>query len=245
MAHPQHNGPELFEVIRRRGDSQSGREAMQVPGWWSNDGVGQTRRRSSTHDWLTAPVRMHVNRAMLLGSALVIVAMVVIGYQFGRAGGGPDQPLMAADRQLPVRDLPAGAQTGNRPAPAAKTGSGADHVATSQAEPVETKAPFIIAASAEGRLAGYNYYCLATMPIRYRAEAERAVGFLATNGVDADVVAVQNRWLQVIALRGFERTTSPQAREHESLLRSLGRVWKAERRGWSDWSDLYAIKHRG
>lgn len=239
---PQHTGPELFEVIRRRADGERDDRTMQVPEWWSQPSGGDGR--GPTQGWLTTPVRLHLNRAMLLGGVVVVLAMVVVGYQFGRAERGPDQPLMATESQQSVRDL-AGPTAPGQGASAAATGVAAARASGAETNQIATQPPENAAyVDQPERVPGYNYFCLETLGMEYRTEAQQVVDFLRANGVDARVFEVQNRWLQVVAMRGFERSTSPAARDYENLLRSLGRVWKAERRGWSDWKDLYAIKYR-
>jgi hypothetical protein len=93
---------------------------------------------------------------------------------------------------------------------------------------------------------GLNYFRLVTMPGNARASGERAVRFLRRNGVDAALVPMKNNnSLKLIALRGFESPNSdPAARQFKRRLQSLGREWKAQHRGSSDWEDLYPEKYR-
>lgn len=103
--------------------------------------------------------------------------------------------------------------------------------------------PAIHQAGADPRRPGLNYFRLFQVPSRYKTDAERVVAFLAEHKVDAAVLSIQNGDLyKVIALPGFERISDPQAQAFEKQLRLLGRMWKQQRKGSTDWQDLYPEK---
>jgi hypothetical protein len=237
---PRRN-PALFEVIH--GNARAPRP-VKVPDWSGQDAsevaiesAGGPRWMS----WLAEPVGLTLPRGLW---ALVIAAAIVlpvITYEAGRSGAGladlsesdlRSQANVTARRDGPInRSLLASVDhRGSQP-------TTADSASQTTGNQPKTTGP-------AGRVPGMNYFCLATIPQQYRDEAERAKAFLEHNSVDAALIPVQNNRIQVIALRGFERPYSdPEAREFESLLRSLGRVWKTEHNGWSDWRDLYPIKY--
>lgn len=99
--------------------------------------------------------------------------------------------------------------------------------------------------ASDPRRPGLNYYRLTAMPAG-ADEVGRIIAYLAENGVDAAAIPIQNgRSVKLVALRGFERPLSdPAAQQFEQRLRSLGRKWKAQHRGSSDWKDLFPEKYR-
>ncbi len=98
---------------------------------------------------------------------------------------------------------------------------------------------------AEPRQAGLNYLCLISrIP---EADAIRAIDFLARNGVVAVGVEpprtpANNRIYALYTLQGLTRDEyarengSDRRDAHEALVAELGRRWKAEERGTSDFS---------
>lgn len=247
------SGKTPFEIIRGRGDAQ---DRLRVPNWWKNSKRDPSAEPHADHrqvNWFLRPVTLRLNRAMVLGIAAVFGASLVAAYEVGVArsdGSAIDVNARSSAEMADVRRQAinarlmrteaadgrgdqAAAAAGAAGATAASTSDDPDRVLT-----VEAGSP------ADPREPGLNYFCLATMPPKYRAEAEKAVRFLQRNRVDAAIVSVDNRWLQVIALKGFEKATSSPARDYERLLRALGKAWKAEHGGWSDWHDLYAIKYQ-
>ncbi|MFA7236543.1 MAG: hypothetical protein WC058_06745 [Phycisphaeraceae bacterium] len=191
-------------------------------------------------------VRLRLSHKTIAFAAVLFIALIIITFELGRGSGSPQQQTNARStqklnelRQTEVNALLLRTDT-DASEPSPKPGQ-------SESFPGASAVPGSSSTSsdrADPRVPGYNYFCLATMPPRYRAEADRAVAFLQRNRVDAAVFSVDNHWLQVVALRGFDTASSPQAKDYQSLLRSLGRSWKAEHRGWSDWSDLYAVKYQ-
>lgn len=236
----------------------------------SGETGGPERRR--TRGWLWRRRRFHLAPGLLLILGVVLVAMLVTAYELGRrsasaelageATGGDgsptgtqamqDQPINAA---LMRRDGDGSRAAGsseardrtNRAGDASQaTGDGSNESSIGPVHESPSAAPdfFVSDSARDPRQVGYNYFCVATLPSQYKSEAQRAVRFLEGNDVDAAAISVDN-WIQIVALRGFDSPTSPEARQMESLLRGLGRIWKAEHRGGRDWSDLYPMKYTG
>lgn len=95
------------------------------------------------------------------------------------------------------------------------------------------------------RTAGLNYFCLVSrLP---EADAARAVEFLGRHGVlavgvEGERSTANNRFFELYTLEGLTREEyareggSTRRDAHESMLAELGRRWKAEERGTSDFS---------
>ena len=237
----------LFEAIRngRRGHNEP---QIRVPGWWNaprNDATGSVSpadrppdRSVSMMAWLAAPSRMAMPRALWIIVLAALVGIPILTYRMGGTGSSSSlneadrqsQQKMGALRREAINPQPLGELRTNRAAAADPT----QPRPTSSANPADPRTPDL------------NYFCLETMPARYRDQAERAVEFLGRNGVDAAIIPVNNSRIQLVALKGFkEPYRNPQAQEYRNLLRSLGRAWKLEHKGWSDWSDTYPAKYTG
>ncbi len=236
----------LFEVIRPRDKDEP--SPTQTPGWWNNQsstdepaharGKPQTGGTSVAMAWLGESSRWSMPRAMWLVLIVGAIAVPILAYRMGA-------------RQQPPADLSAAGQRSQQKMAELRrtnvdsmllsqvhttSGAGVSHAAAKQPPIVKNG----------DRVPGLNYYCLETMPARYRSEAERAATFLRRNGVDVAIVGGNNGRIRLIALKGFEKPYSdPRAEEYQNLLRSLGRAWKLEHRGWSDWSDTYPEKYTG
>jgi hypothetical protein len=95
------------------------------------------------------------------------------------------------------------------------------------------------------RIENLNYFVLASY--LQPEEADKAVDFFAANGVAAMRLAPNNRGLcTLVALEGFPpgETRSDLAREYKASLLKLGREYKRNHRGGTDFSDLYLKKHQ-
>ncbi len=240
----------LFEIILTNRRRQH--EPVRVPGWWNaprdgeSTGRGQADRRSpdstvSVMAWLAGPWRLAMPRALWL---IVLAALVGLPMVIYRLGASDPPTAGEADRRSQDRMTALRRQDANALPLSRLNTAGSASGASASADRPETGSA--AAPTGDPRTPGLNYFCLETMPARYRDQAERAARFLRRNGVDVAIIPVQNSRIQLIALRGFERPHSdPQAREYRNLLRSLGRAWKLEHRGWSDWSDTYPAKYTG
>lgn len=210
--------------------------------------------------WMKRPVGMRLPRGtwVMLGVGAFVLVLIVffvgrkVGVNsmidqrenYGRAVAGIDQK-----REQPIRtDLipPSVAGTDDRLPP------GTPGTRTGSSDPREiddVPAPPAHAGAAgnasDPREPGLNYYRLTAMPAGAE-EVGRIIAFLSENGVDAAAIPIQNgRSVKMVALRGFARPLSdPAAQQFEQRLRSLGRKWKAQHRGSSDWKDLFPEKYR-
>lgn len=239
-----------FEIIRA---TQKSPDKLRVPQWW--DKQKKTPKPTGGGSWWLRPIAFEFNRAFAIGAGVVAIALIVIAYEIGASAAqeavnqtdNRSTRLLADLRAQAVNhELLAGQSSTDRAA--GYPGAGSRHIGPDRAlGDGQTTATENSAAGAGGgdpRIAGLNYYCLATMPQRYRSQGEQMVAFLARNQVDAMVVSVHNHKIQVVALRGFERISSREAQRFRERLRALGIAWKAEHNGYTDWHDMYAIKHR-
>ena len=92
------------------------------------------------------------------------------------------------------------------------------------------------------RKIGLNYWVLSRLPAD---EAKRACAFLRDNGVDSFANPIDNQGLcEVIALPGFTGRTE-KARQLETYLKRLGRIWRSEHGGPEAFVTMYLRKHKG
>jgi len=172
------------------------------------------------------------------GVAAAVLLAYSIGYQAGqnRRDRMDAQRLAGqADRQAPTRDPLLAPSAG--PATAAPTAEPDD---TGPSDPAPARA----ATDGDPRTPGLNYFIVALYP---EDLARRAAAFLRERGVDAAVVpnnASRNLY-HVVSLRGFPRREvgTPAYTEHRALLMRLGRVWKREHDGPTDFSDAWAARY--
>lgn len=93
------------------------------------------------------------------------------------------------------------------------------------------------------RTLGLNYFHVARVD---EGEAERIAAFLNANGVAAAVVPSNNPRLRiVVATRGFPRgeVFGPEANALKSKIQRVGRLYKAQQNGSTDFSDVYAVRY--
>ncbi len=241
-----------FEVIR----SESNKGArLEVPEWWQSSkgggrggrgGSSEPERRRGLAAWLAEPIRLRVARGLAILIVLLVLAMLIGAYQLGqRAGAGAEAGLARSKERLnELRNQPVDSLL-LRSVAATDGGAGAAESPASAAGAAANPGgaqPANRTGARQARVPGLNYFCLVTVPEANRAELEKARQFLRQNRVDAIIQPVDNHQLQLIALPGFARPYSPEAEEFKSLLRVLGRAYKAKD-GGTDWSDLYAIKY--
>jgi hypothetical protein len=98
---------------------------------------------------------------------------------------------------------------------------------------------------ADPREGGLNYFRLTSIPASAQ-EVGKIIDFLKGHGVDAAAIPINNgRSVKIVALRGFANPLSdPDARAYAEQLKKLGRRWKSQEHGSSDWKDLYPEKYR-
>jgi hypothetical protein len=176
--------------------------------------------------------------------AAVVVAAGLLGYVigFGRA-----ERIAEADAARRAQ------QTATVNDPLSEAPLNLDLTAPTPEEPVEDEAsagaeagppaqPERAADEGDPRTAGLNYYVIVRdLP----AEGARLVEWLEARGVAAMTEPVSGGLVKVIVLQGFPRgqASSARALAFKEHLRELGRRWKRDFRGSSDFSDLYLEKY--
>lgn len=234
-------GPVLYELVRDRPHGISpGGEARGAPRAPAEPAAG-------LFNWAGRTIR--VPAGYLFVVAAVIVAAALLGYVigFGRAerlaeADAARRAQQAAAIADPLTEAPITleltAPSPERPAPA-----GRDRETAAAAAPAESDSPAEAATDpADPRLPGLNYYVIVrALP----AEGERLVAWLGERGVRAMAEPVSGGLVKVIVLEGFPRgqASSARALAFREHLRELGRRWKRDQRGSSDFSDLYLEKH--
>jgi hypothetical protein len=93
------------------------------------------------------------------------------------------------------------------------------------------------------RVPGLNYWVIARLG---PDEARRAAAYLQASGVDVAVVETNSdKFREVIASTGFEGLSSPEAARLKSRILELGRLYRVQEKGPTDFSDMYARKFSG
>lgn len=200
-------------------------------------------------------------------AAVVMLALVAIAYQFGRAAGdragfargqewrsdGEVQSRLAGVTPDPVGR---GAVGGTGGAGASRDAGGVPRnmgSATAQpkneAAPRGTSAPTLSASpraadatpGADPRVKGLNYWIIARPGVD---EAPAMADFIRSQGLEVAVVPDHNpRFLRIIAVPGFQGGAEL-GRRQESKIRSIGKQWKNAARGHRDFDDAYPELHR-
>jgi len=200
-------------------------------------------------------------------AAVVMLALVAIAYQFGRAAGdragfargqewrsdGDAQSRLAGATPDPVGRHAAGdvggagtsRDSGSTPR---RTGSTTDQPKNEPA-PRGTSAPTLTAAprgtattpGADPRVKGLNYWIIARPGVD---EAPAMADFITAQGLEVAIVPDHNpRFLRIIAVPGFPGG-SDLGRRQETRIRSIGKQWKNAARGHRDFDDAYPELHR-
>lgn len=153
-----------------------------------------------------------------------------------RAGGEID----AAEAASALGPLVAGTTAPNAPSSAEPA-----------SKPAASRDPLVIEDSTRVPLAaGLNYYIID----RLRPdEALAAARYLRLHGVEAAVFSTRilfpgdsSSLRLVVALKGFApgEVSSPESKTYASRIREIGRRWRAEENGVSDFSTMYAAKYQ-
>lgn len=210
-------------------------------------------------------VRLPVNYAYVGLSAVLVLALLAwtLGFMVGgrtaderarqeieSATGGavPRDPLLAdrpapADPRAPVlQDL--GRASGTQPesprtnTPPINWPSGLPAIGSARTRFLAQDGYFV----ADPRTAGLNYFCLVSRLTE--ADTVRALEFLARNGVAAvgvegETSTSSNRFFALWTLEGLPSEgfrENPVRSAHETRVADLGRRWRTEERGTSDFS---------
>jgi hypothetical protein len=252
----------LFEVIR----NAEKRDKMILPPWAKPKVDAAAPQEATTADakpasgfvasltaglnWLQNPATMRLPRLAVAGLAVALLSVgLLTGWLIHRASTQEltaqqqsyatlTQPLEALREKQPTAGLISPRLEGVRPETVLPgVGPGAGSVGAPPIKPGHV--------GDDPRQPGLNYFRLTVLPVSSTAEAERLVGFLGQNGVDAAIIPMQNgRSLKVVALPGFNKPLGEgPARAFELKLKTLGRQWKSQQKGTSDWKDLFPEKY--
>jgi len=171
-----------------------------------------------------ARTTMRVPLGYVLMAGAGVLAALLLAYSIGFQAGQNRQDRLDAQRLA-----------------AQATRGGATHDPLLEAGPGAAAAG--LAPGADTRVAGLNYFFVALYP---EALARRAAAFLRSQGVDATVVLnnASRGLYHVVSLRGFRREEigTPAYTEHRARLMRLGRIWKRDHTGPTDFSDAWAAK---
>ncbi len=245
-------GPALFELLRDKTGSRSEAAARQAPASTPPPAAPAPAPRVSVQPAFDLKQRITVSMSSVwIGVGLAI--LVAIGtyslvyktaYSHGerdatrditKGGGGINEPLHQQPgspialnpslvTQSPPKQSPANV-------PAAPTG------------------PTPGSASGDPRVAGFNYLTIASK--MDRDTAERAVTFLADNGVKAFAIPVvktgsganNGPTYTLYALQGITRdelrARAPVRTDLEDRVARLGKIWQKEHKGQTDFSKTY------
>lgn len=220
------------------------------PGWW------QMGART---------VRLPVG--YLFVAAGLALALTVVGYFIGYKRAEQDARAQRAregqalvDSSLDPLNVGAGAplaQTGQTQSPAGSSGPGGARTpsqtqtqqpSSGQAAPSQTPPPPGVRPSdleRDPRVSGLNYLIIARLG---PDEARKAAAYLQANGVDVAVVPTgSDRFREVIATRGFPagEVTGPERQRLEARIKELGRLYRLQERGPTDFSDMYPRRFSG
>ncbi|MBL0920841.1 MAG: hypothetical protein IBJ10_01795 [Phycisphaerales bacterium] len=255
---PPKRGPALYELIRDKprvrvsvDSERPTREPAPMPmsGAGSGGSVFAAAGRS---------IRVPMGYVFLVVAA--VIAMLFGAYSVGHSRASAkaladrraqsaallDEPAVADPlAQLGARVNPAGAN----PAPT-QTRTAAPAPTTQAQRPPAGPGPNQRAGTAaatvgrDPRVAGLNYFICARLR---EEEAVRAAEFLSANGVAAAVTPADNASLRlVVATRGFSRDEMKggEASALRSRITSLGRIYKSQHKGPTDFHDVYPEKHQ-
>jgi hypothetical protein len=253
MSHGKDPTP-LFEIIHKA--PRSAPRAVRVPEWMRRaeemerqvevaqpTTPGSASTRPAWLAWWYRPVRFRLQMGILAVAGLTVLAALVVAFLIGtkyeeRKIYADDLAWSAADRTLePLRQQPANTSLIGRSVPR--------NLPVSESAPAPPRGAGAAGSPADPREPGLNYFRLVTLPASAATEGHRAVSFLQAQGIDAVLLPDNNgRAVKLMALPGFAKPGSPEGKKFEERLKSLGRSWKAQHRGSSDWSDLLAEKYK-
>lgn len=205
--------------------------------------VQSTERPSEPRDrsWLSPTRTLRIPAGYVFFVAAGILGLFALGWALGHRSAESkarqDQAARVANEfegPGPTRDL----YGSNAPAQPKAPSSTQQSVQRPAAVPQRPIVP-----DRDPREAGLNYYIVD----RYDpATAARAVEFLRASGMDVVALPDENPTFHlIVALPGFPRgsLSSPEAKALGDQIRRLGRVWKQQNRGPSDFSSCYLKKY--
>ncbi|MBI1368082.1 MAG: hypothetical protein GC162_05450 [Planctomycetes bacterium] len=253
MVSPKDPSPP-FEIVNRPGASK--RRGMELPKWMRREeeptqAAGPVRETSGgsggggmvgeAKRWWTKPVAFRLPQGTLVMLGLGALVLIIVAYLIGDRMGRRSISAFARNYQEQLKPLESIREAPpTRMIPSTITGAATD----SDGTPLPNL-PGAGGVEDDPRQPGMNYFRLISLPAN-ADEAQKAVAFLKANGVDAGAIPFNNgRSVKLLALRGFENPLSdPVARDFADRLKMLGRKWKSQEHGSSDWKDLYPEKYR-
>ena len=187
-------------------------------------------------------------------AVLMLIVVAVIAYRSG-AEDEKNQLLAARDQSPPSSDNSGVRGSPERPSPTNTPERPASNPDAPSATPRNTgpASPPLPVLDADPRQIGWNYLTIATL---FRQDATAAAQFLTDNGVACVVVAPEGKspedllqdrranWL-VVAREGIApdqyKTPAAQARRSQLVgeVKKLGKRWKQDQKGSSDFADPY------
>jgi hypothetical protein len=241
MARNRDSSP-LFDIIRTNEGAR--RRGFRMPSWISSGREKSAEGQPETDEdvgealelslWLTQPVVFRIPRALALLITLMVIGSLVGAYGLGQRTGRTRAVVAEKDYLTQTSAFDEARSLPPRPGLIPSTVEGVDPV------------PGVLEASRDPRMAGLNYFRLTSLPASSMGEAERSIDFLKDEGLDAALIAVNNgRSLKLVVLQGFERPLSdPKAKQLRERLLMLGRKWKAQHKGSSNWKDMIPEKYK-
>lgn len=222
--------PALYELMRRPGSpgAASGTDPGPAP-----------TRRSGRAPSLPATFELGVGTVAVIAVAVAVAIAVAygIGLQRGRS--------LAGAPGASTEQAPSGAQerTAATPAPSA----GPRIPSLGERAPAAARRTEAAATDNNGdpRVKGSRYFVLAHPSSQRAAEM---VEFCRLNGLDAHLVPDDNALLRkIIVLPGYRdasEKSSPEIKQLEAKIRSVGESWKSKARGNKDFADAYPELYR-
>lgn len=156
--------------------------------------------------------------------------------------GSGGAPLAQTSQTQPVVGSPSGTRT---PTQTQQPTGGAPPTGGSSAPSVTPPGVRPSDLERDPRVSGLNYLIIARLG---PDEARKAAAYLQANGVDVAVVPTgSDRFREVIATRGFPagEVTGPERQRLESRIKELGRLYRLQERGPTDFSDMYPRRFSG
>lgn len=233
-----------YEIMRQRaasgGAAPKPREASTL---------GDGGRRSGSPWWVGAssPLVLRLPRGLAALAVLGLLLVVVLAYWVGASRGKSAAEAAYAQQQgqtggvIGPRGV-GGISVSRAGGPGGSQGNGEAGAGGSGGEPVQE----VVTTFSEQRERGLNYFRLVYTS---REEGEAMAEFMARNGIDIQLVLVDNdrSCIAYAVDRGFrsDERDSDARRYYESQLKELGDLWKQRGSGNSGFSTAYLELYKG
>jgi len=231
--------PALYELMRRPGAPSGAAPVM-----------AGTPRRVGNAPGLPSKFEISLRRAIVIGVAVVVAVCIAygIGVKRGSASAGvgstaaksePSDANSLAPQQssptipaIPVNPGKSGAAAGNKSGTPAAGALAAGKSAVTPRAATDNKS--------DPRVKGVFYFVVGHPSAERRAEM---LAFCRTNGLDAYLVPDDNAMdRKIIVLPGYRDPTeksSPEIKQLEATIKSVGEKWKRLSRGNKDFNDAF------